>query len=67
MRRGLVLSVLLFSTLGLTGCGGDADEAPTPSSATTPQDVDGSGDSPVGDREVDDSQTPGPGGSPNPS
>lgn len=66
MRRRLVLTVLSV-TLGLGACTGDADEVPTPSSATTPQDIDGSGQTPVDDREVRDSETPGPAGNPNPS
>jgi len=72
MSRRLVLAflltaVLLVGGLGLGACGGEPDNAPTPSSATTPQEVDDPSQSPGGDREVNDSETPSPGGNPNPS
>jgi hypothetical protein len=72
MRRRLVLAVLLtigllVGGLGMGACGGEADNAPTPGSGTTPQEVDDPSQSPVGEREVNDSEAPGPAGNPNPS
>jgi len=72
MRRRLVLTVLLtigllVGGLGVGACGGEADNAPTPGSGTIPQEVDDPSQSPGGDREVNDSETPSPGGNPNPS
>ncbi len=68
MRLPRLYVLALIALFSFGACGGDdSGSDPTPSSATTPQEVDGSGESPVGDREVNDSESPGPATNSNPS